>query len=340
MSMYDCDKEVRKFHGAKVKLSEETRNKLLRHAEANENRLKKGLEEAKKPMPKFFVLQGSQAMRTGVQHPENDYDIDDGVVFTRESLKGAQGADKTALDARKMVCDALQDEIFKKQPEIRTNCVRVYYNEGHNVDVPVYRVENPDSESTVYELASVDWKKSNPEGVTKWFSNQLDLKASPKESSHQMRRLVRMLKSFANSRDSWNMPSGFALTVLTNESYYAHEDRDDHAFYQLLKRIKNRLEGSKDVYHPVLTSEKLNSSDDPCMSELKDRLTWAINELEVTQKSDCTRKAALKAWKSVFNTDFFDDMISEEESAKASSYAVLNANPSKEVDKHGGGRFG
>jgi hypothetical protein len=278
-------------------------------------------------------------MRTTVQHPKNNYDIDDGVVFSRESLKGAQGADKTALDARKMVCEALYDDAFKREPEVRPNCVRVYYNEGHHVDVPVYRMENPDSDSTLYELASADWKKSNPEAVTKWFQKQLDAKHSSKEKDghHQMRRLIRLLKNFSISRDSWNMPSGFILTVLTDEKYSTYDERDDRAFYDLLKALKSRLDYDLVVRHPVLAETLTETSDDAYMRELRERIEWALAELKVLETTDSKAKS-LKAWKKVFNTDYFDDAI-EDNTSKA-SLVVANEEPTAPVLIAGGGRFG
>lgn len=337
--MIDCSKDIKNFHDDRVKLPEDVRKKLSDQAEANERRLKDGLKEAEEPSPSHFVLQGSYAMRTTVQHPENDYDIDDGVVFTKASLKGRQGADKTALDARKMVCDALYDDAFKKKPEVRDNCVRVFYNEGHHVDVPVYRVENPDSESTLYELASADWKKSNPEAVTEWFQKQLNVKHSSQEKPghHQMRRMVRLLKKFAISRASWNMPSGFVLTVLTDERYWNYDQRDDQAFYNLIKSIKSRLDGSLVVQHPVLPETLTKTNEDACMKELRERLEWAISELEITQTTD-SKKQALKAWRRVFDTDYFDDQI--DESSSKCSLVITNDEPTAPVQKAGGGRFG
>ena len=44
-----------------------------------------------------------------------------------------------------MVCDALRDDKFSKQPEILGNCVRVYYSEGYHVDVPSFRVIDADT---------------------------------------------------------------------------------------------------------------------------------------------------------------------------------------------------
>jgi len=337
--MIDCSGEIKNFHDDRVKLPEDVRKKLSDQAEANERRLKDGLKEAEEPSPSHFVIQGSYAMRTTVQHPDNDYDIDDGVVFTKESLKGKQGADKTALDARKMVCDALYDDAFKKKPEVRDNCVRISYNEGHHVDVPVYRMENPESDSTLYELASANWKKSNPEAVTEWFQNQLKTKHSSQENDghHQMRRMIRLLKKFAMSRTSWNTPSGFILTVLTDERYWTYDDRDDRAFYSLIKSIKSRLDGSLVVQHPVLAETLTKTTEDANMEELRERLEWAISELEITQTTDSKRQG-LKAWRKVFDTDYFDDQI--DESNARCSLVIASEEPTAPVQKAGGGRFG
>ena len=65
--------------------------------------------------------------------------------------------------------DAVDDGSFKTDPEIKTNCVRVYYNDGPHVDIPVYRSITDGFGNDKYELASVDWKESDPEGVNRWF---------------------------------------------------------------------------------------------------------------------------------------------------------------------------
>lgn len=343
--MKNCDPEIRKFHDNAVRLNSDMRNELLTRRKANEERLEKGLIKNSESPSRWFVLQGSYAMRTTVQHPENDYDIDDGVVFAKQDLVGAQGADKSALAARQMVCDALNADPFNnfiKNPELRTNCVRVYYKSGYHVDMPVYRVEDPESDSKVYELASVDWKNSSPEGVTEWFAEQVKNMRSGKEAgnSSQMRRMVRLLKKFAISRNSWNMPSGFILTVLTVDRFFYY-DRDDEAFHKLLCAIRDRLNGWNGlvVYHPVLAGETITkTSEDADMKTLKEKILWAIDELAVLFDPGCSRKSALKAWKSVFNEPYFDEMI--EAAVEAKSFAILSAEPKNPVQKDGGGRFG
>jgi hypothetical protein len=64
------------------------------------------------------VSQGSYSMKTMMQHLAKDYDIDDGVYFSKKVLVGDRGAEMSALQARQMVRDALDDGSFKTQPEI------------------------------------------------------------------------------------------------------------------------------------------------------------------------------------------------------------------------------
>src|SRR5258705_5883472 len=104
-------------------------------------------------------------MRTMVQLPDKDWDIDDGVYFDAVDLVGERGGEMTALQARQMVRDAVDDGSFKKKPEVRANCVRVFYEAGHHVDIPVYRVRIEKStsgeETTIVEFASAEWKRSD-----------------------------------------------------------------------------------------------------------------------------------------------------------------------------------
>src|SRR4051794_5263633 len=123
---------------------------------------------------------GRQAGSGRVEHPGIVRDAYDGPgrwrrlrhrrrgLFTKEALVGERGAPMSALAARQMVCAALQDKRFSGQPEVRNNCVRIYYASPNNyhVDVPVYRrtrVVDPLTgvATYTYELASADWKASD-----------------------------------------------------------------------------------------------------------------------------------------------------------------------------------
>ena len=91
--MFDCADDVLAHHDEKVTLPQDERTAMHDRRNANRDRLKRGLKEANKPAPREFISQGSYAMKTMVQHPEYDYDIDDGVYFRKESLVGERGAE-------------------------------------------------------------------------------------------------------------------------------------------------------------------------------------------------------------------------------------------------------
>jgi len=340
--MFDCNKDIQSFHAEKVKLTSEQRDMLKGHRDANRKRLKDGLKKNDKPTPTEHVRQGSDAMGTTTQHPKNDYDIDDGALFNKEDLIGPNGGEMTPLQVRQMVCDALQDEKFNKQPEVKTNCVRVYYNDGHHVDIPCSR-QSKEDDSTVYELASTTWKKSNPKGVTQWYDDKKSTKHPAGTTSCQMDEIVRLLKVFGKSRPSWNMPSGLIWTVLACEQFSWPGDRLDETLYNVMKAIRDRFKVNKRVAHPVVSEDITKSDSDADIVQCEQHLGEAIDWLAVLFKSTCTRSEALKAWKKVFNTDFFDNDIKNAEEDEEKSAAIwIKKNedaPTQPVEKKGGGRF-
>ncbi len=312
--MFDCSREIIDFFNNEVALSKSEQSDMRKRRDANRNRLKKGLANNNRPLPEEHIAQGSYAMHTMVTDKDNDYDIDDGVVFAKDDLVGAQGAEMSALDARKMVRDALDDDSFKKSPEVRTNCVRVYYTAGFHVDVPVYRrLENGS-----LELASSDWKGSSPNNVTEWFNKAVINKSPDDKNGRQMRRITRLHKFYKQSRDSWkqSMPSGFEISVLVDECYFSDSEREDVSLYETKLAIKSRLEYDLEVEHPTRDEMLTDGSDDANTRLLKQKLTEAVDNLQVLFKSDCTRLEALRAWKSIYKHDYWKDLISEEEEAQ------------------------
>lgn len=146
---------------------------------------------------------------------------------------GPRGAYMTALQARQMVRDALDDGSFNTPPEVRKKCVRVYYSEGYHVDIPVYRqiIETDDNgeEVIVNELAAADWVRSDAREVTDWFDAENKRQSPDTENGRQLRRVTRQIKKFSRSRASWKKPilSGFGITKLVTECFYKSADRED-----------------------------------------------------------------------------------------------------------------
>jgi hypothetical protein len=316
--MFDCSDDVLAYHDEKTTLRQSDRTAMRNRRNANRDRLKSRLKEAGRPTPYEFIKQGSYAMLTMVQDAENDYDIDDGVYFTQSSLQDKNGKDMPAPDARAMVCEALKDARFSCQPEVRTSCVRVYYNEGYHVDMPVYRIRESDGE---YELSSGDaWIVSRAADVEDWF-DEINQERSPDEDNgRQFRRMTRLNKKFARSRSSWKpeICAGFTVTKLASEKYVPDSQREDVALRYTMQGIHDRLCISLEVQHPITPSTTLTSGpNDAGTRLLRDKLADALTELDVLDDSQCTRAKALRAWDRVFNTDFFSRRESRKQAAEA-----------------------
>ena len=160
--MYDSNNDVLAFRNEEVTLLQPQRTAMRDRRNANRKRLKNRLKDTNFPLPQEFIKQGSYAMLTMVQDDDNDYDIDDGVYFAEEGLNDKDGKPLSPSVVRQRICDALQDKRFKKQPEVLKSCVRVYYDEGYHVDLPIYRIRRSDGQ---YELAAGDqWVVSRSSG--------------------------------------------------------------------------------------------------------------------------------------------------------------------------------
>ncbi len=353
--MFDCAKDMLAYHDEQVTLRQDERDKMRSLRDANRNRLTTGLQGVDGPMPHHFKSQGSYAMKTMVWNEDRDYDIDDGVYFEREDLVGARGAEMTALEARQMVCNAIDDGSFTTRPEVRKNCIRVYYQAGYHVDLPVYRrtVKRDwrGGEEVTYELASSSWKRSDARDVTEWFEAE-NTKQSPDDANgRQLRRVTRLGKDFARNWPSWRgqILSGFGITKLVTETYRANADREDRAVYDTLKAIHDRLNCSLVIDHPCTPDETITQGvNDAKARFLRDRLAEAVGNLEILFDPDCTRAQALKAWDKVFNTDFFS--CRADTGAKAASGPAIltsgllrsagaQAAQAAPVRREGGGRY-
>jgi hypothetical protein len=357
--MIDCSKEMKNYFEDQVTLSGSARTQMRDHRDANRKRLRNGLTKAEDPLPKNFHSQGSYAMKTMVQHDDNKYDIDDGVYFDKDQLVGERGGEMTALAVRQMVRDAVDDGSFATAPEVRKHCVRVFYQAGYHVDLPIYRkVEEKDWLGNVkshFELASTDWKRSDARNVTEWFEGQ-NASLSPEGDKDQMRRICMYLKKFAQSRPSWSsqVTTGFVITKLVSECLKAKPERDDQALLETMKAILNRLKWNLEVSHPVTPNEKISKgSDDAKIAFFRDRLEDAIGWLKPVESSDTTKTKALDAWDKMFNTDFFSNLdVATESKAEdgtisriyGAAASILGGNSataakSKPVSKEGSNRY-
>lgn len=146
-----------------------------------------------------------------------------------------------------------------------------------------------------------------------------------KEHDYKLRQVVRLLKMFSKSRDSWkNMPGGLIQSVLADEQFQKY-DRIDERFYYTIKAIKERLFVNKDVYNPTdkTKSLKLVSKDNAKMENLYKRLNYEISELDILFDDNCTYNQAVEAWGEFFNHTYWEGQKKEGNSALSKSYASL-----------------
>lgn len=312
--MFDCSQEILSFHNNEVRLSQKELAEIRKRKDINRRRILRGLNYYEHSTPYDFFSQGSYAMKTMIRHEENDYDIDDGVYFDKEQLSGPRGGEMSALDARKMVWWAIHSDNFNTPPDYLKNCVRVYFNEGYCIDVPVYRrvlaFDSNGKETTEIQLASTTWKRSDPRKVTEWFENENNRQSPDLKNGKQLRRICRLLKKFARSRGSWRgrIASGFVITKLTTECFHPTESRDDLAFYQTAINLYQRLHKDLTVCHPVITSEYLSHDKyDPQITFFRDKLYEALIRLSKLNNLKQNETKTLRIWNRVFNTNYFID---------------------------------
>jgi len=305
--MFDMHKKLNQFYEEHVRLGKE-RQTLAEHRDTNLERLKTGLEKLEYPSSFDHRDQGSYAMYTINQHPEKDYDIDVAIIFSRDDLPSS------ALDTRKRIEEAMREGggNFSQPPEAKTNAVRVYYADGHHVDLAIYRRYEDESGDLIHEHAGSDWTPRDPMEITNWFNDTVRELSPSKEQGatvdeNQMRRVVRWLKAFAKSREHWDLPGGLIISALVAECYKSDFYRDDVCLYDAVVSIRDRLQVNEDVENPVDITQTLTGRpvDTGRVRRFRSKLNNAISKLKVLHSPDCTEEQAIRAWHWFFQHPFW-----------------------------------
>lgn len=346
MTDIDCNSEMKSYHNAKVTLSKSQQDEMRSRRDNGRTRLENGLKQNEHSAFYEMASQGSYQMRTMVQDDDNEYDIDDGVYFAKDSLVD-HNRDLTPLEARTRVCEALKwDGRLKMDAEVKNNCVRQEYPAGYHIDIPVYRIMHDEDENgeiyNYFELASgYEWLESDARAVTKWFNNIVGELNTGATDGSQLRRIVKLTKKLARSRDAWKSQttSGISITKLVVDYFASADNRDDKALRNTWKNIKAALDTSTLIEHPVLEGVKLADEWDTEVQFFRETLADALQELEILDSEDCTQKKARSAWDTVFNTAYFSNQPNTQTDVKeAVALVITSSETSRRND--GGGRFG
>jgi cyclic GMP-AMP synthase DncV-like protein len=316
--MYDMNDELSEFYENHVRLGRKRRRVLAEHRDTNLRRLKTGLKALDYPSTFEHRDQGSYAMYTINQHPDGDYDIDEAIIFAKDDLPSS------SWRSRKRIEEAMQEGggNFSQEPEAKTNCVRVYYAEGHHIDLAIYRQYEDEDGQEVYEHAGTEWTPRHPMKITNWFNDTVHQLSPPRGqgatvAKGQMRRVVRWLKMFAKSRESWDLPRGLIISVLVAECYKSDPYGDDVSLYNTIVSIRDWLNANeaKEVPNPVDPDQLLTSRniDVSRLERFEQKLDSAISHLDVLFDAECDREDALKAWHWFFQHSFWS---TEDENAR------------------------
>lgn len=308
--LYDLSAELEKFYCDEVVLLQDAQNNLRTKRNINIKRLKNGLKEYNDEHKTSYSIaetftQGSMAMHTVIQNDSKDYDIDIAVVFDSANIHGLG-----PLSVRNIAADSIKRKkgSLGKDPEVKTNCVKIQYSDGYHVDFAVYRRSLNSDGTFSYEHGGSVWRNRNPKAISNWFSDEM------KTKGFKLRKTVRLLKTFSKSRALWVMPSGLIQTVLCVEQIDIMHDRLDETFYYLMKNIRNRLSISIDVFNPTdsLVSLLLKQSDRDKMENLKIRLDTYLKKLDILFDSNCSKSDAHNAWYEIFNHEYWNpDLVAE-----------------------------
>jgi hypothetical protein len=332
--MFSLHPEMYKFYDTHVRLSAEQRKELASYRDINFDRLKAGLDKLSYPRPARKCDQGSYAMHTTNQHPDNEFDIDVAIIFEKDDLPASP------LDARKRIESAMKEGggNFSKPPEARTNAVTVWYEEGHHVDLAIHRSSTDVLGNEVIEHAGAEWKKRDPMDITDWFNKRVaDLSPSKANGAtveeRQMRRIVQLLKIFTKSRSSWQesghtLPGGLIISTLVGDNnycYVADANSDEKALYDTINALVNRLAISSEVYNPVDSTQALTYKDEyrNQVKRFKEKLEKALEWLAPLNDSSSDKEDVAKAWRQFFNHDYWDEVI--EDIAKSKKMSSNNS---------------
>jgi hypothetical protein len=244
-----------------IRLSDTKRNELILVRNNLRQRIQRRHEQFAgiiKPYDDLeFQSQGSFVMDTIITPVHEDYDLDDGIYFIGKRPRNNRPSPEAF---HRMIVAAIGDKYDHVEKVIdKTTCVRVIYESGFHIDLPIYYAGNKECPDLAHKEEG--WILSNPVEFIAWFeeiarsgfdkaflyeAKMFDRYerwlTDIRKKDVQIRRIVRYLKSWGDLRRE-TMPCGLIMTILATNNYYEH-DRDDIALKETLVLIEAALKKS------------------------------------------------------------------------------------------------
>lgn len=240
--MADCNHLFQRFLDD-ITLPSPKSKQLQKGRNAIEERIKNHFANVLEVKLPSFYLQGSYALKTMVKPlGEEDYDLDDGMYLEHT---GNEISTPTPQTVSNWIVNAVEGHT-KRKPTNKENCVRVVYEEGYHIDLPVYR--NIRGKIHLGTLDGNKWVESDAKAFNNWFYERL-------EKTEQMRSCIKYIKAW-NESNSCDL-KGIHITVLVGLNHLEVGQRDDLSLAKTLDEISADLEEKRAIYNPIDKDENL-----------------------------------------------------------------------------------
>lgn len=255
-----------------------------------------------------FYIQGSYKLGTCIRTKDDHCDMDDGVYFK------SNPDEVSGNTLQEWVMNAV-DGTTDASPVHKNKCIRVNYQAGYNIDLPVLVFDKEVDEHPQLAVRDDGFCDDDPKEFVEYCTSH---DVGKNNLHNQKHRMVRYLKAWCdNVRDS--MPSGVSMTVMTM-NHYMYNERDDVALKFLLVAMESALKLSFACYMPTTPCDDLFANySESRKQKILDRLHSFVEDAKEAVNEPNQLKAS-KLWRKHLGDRFpLGEDKSEDAAAKASA---------------------
>ena len=298
--MADCHKLFLEFD-SELNILPSKKSKMIASKNNLRDRIREDFKESHPGYSPQFFIQGSYKTGTSIRNKEDHCDLDDGIYFS------SNPDDISGRTLQEWVLQAING-ITDATPIHKRKCIRVNYQAGYNIDLPVMVFDKEKTEHPQLAVKDSDFKEDDPKEFITYYKDH---------KTDQMTRMVKYLKSWCDHKRE-SMPSGLSMTVLTL-NHYLPNGRDDVALKFLLIEIESALKSEFKCIMPTAPGDDLfadfsDTKRENFLNNLKDFIADAKAAID-----ESNQLKASKLWKKHLGDRFPDGEDKEYNNSSSNS---------------------